>query len=115
MSQMGGRDHKSEARAEKHCLGLRIGGGSRRSDVGVSSRKTSRRRRDRCDRRIGKAYSSCRSPSNSGSVGNLGGAIKALVLKPPVDAGAGACRGASSSGVVGSSRRCTGEVAVWGA
>ena len=40
-------------------------GGSRLSDVGVSCR-ASRRRRGRCDRRVGKAYSSYRGPAPAG-------------------------------------------------
>ena len=39
-------------------------GGSRLSDVEVSCR-TSHRCRGRCDRRVSKAYSSCRDPSTS--------------------------------------------------
>ena len=50
--------------------------------------------------------------------------MKELVVEPPVGAGAGAsarwqacssCRGSSTSGGLGNSRRCIGEGSNWGA
>ena len=42
-------------------------GGYKRSDVGVSSRKTSQRRRDRCDRRVAKLAAVAGIPAPAGA------------------------------------------------
>ena len=98
--------------------------GSRRSDVGISSRKPSRRRRDGCDRRVGKACSRCRGASTSGGVGSsrlsdVGVSYRTSYRRRGrcdrrVGKAYSSCRGPSSSGVVGSSRKCTGEASDWG-
>ena len=70
MGEMRGRERQSEVTAENRCLGLWVGGSSRRSELGVRSSKNSRRHRDRCDRCVGKACSSYRASSTSGGAGS---------------------------------------------
>ena len=100
-------------------------GGFRRSGVGVSSCTTSRRRRDRFDRRVGKTCSSCRGPSTSGGVGSFRRGDAGVSCKSSrrrrdrcdrrVGKAYSSRRGLRSSGVVGSSKSCIGEASDWGA